>query len=224
MKHSYTQFSELHHFPDRSASPAFAGGPRSPGVGNARMIELPGGAYLPTAARQRTRAVNLLEQAGVVGTTGKGPRRWLHRDMSVETAVQRGVDAEEEHQELIRSRIEMVRGYAETTGCRRQFLLGHFGEQLDTPCGTANGVPVWSCGRSRTGSPSCSRRWATRRWRDQFVDDDGPVARSRNGKPAPPPGQLNRRNREPFGQFTFVVRAASGRARDTVGAWEWLVQ
>ena len=28
----------------------------------------------------------------------------------------------------------MMRGYAETTGCRRQFLLGYFGEQVNTPC------------------------------------------------------------------------------------------
>lgn len=29
----------------------------------------------------------------------------------------------------------MMRGYAETTGCRRQFLLGYFGEDLPEPCG-----------------------------------------------------------------------------------------
>jgi ATP-dependent DNA helicase RecQ len=34
-----------------------------------------------------------------------------------------------------RSRIEMMRGYAETPSCRRQYLLGYFGEQLDEPCG-----------------------------------------------------------------------------------------
>ncbi|MGY1837532.1 RecQ family zinc-binding domain-containing protein [Blastococcus sp. SYSU DS0510] len=32
----------------------------------------------------------------------------------------------------------MVRGYAETTGCRRQFLLGCFGEQLPHPCGNCD--------------------------------------------------------------------------------------
>ena len=40
------------------------------------------------------------------------------------------MDVAETHQRLVRSRIEMMRGYAETTGCRRQFLLGYFGEQL----------------------------------------------------------------------------------------------
>jgi ATP-dependent DNA helicase RecQ len=29
----------------------------------------------------------------------------------------------------------MMRGYAETLGCRRQYLLGYFGEELVEPCG-----------------------------------------------------------------------------------------
>ncbi len=52
--------------------------------------------------------------------------------------MERAVDAAETHQRLIRSRIEMMRGYAETTGCRRQYLLGYFGEQLDHPCGNCD--------------------------------------------------------------------------------------
>jgi ATP-dependent DNA helicase RecQ len=31
-----------------------------------------------------------------------------------------------------------VRGFAETTGCRRQFVLGYFGETLDEPCGNCD--------------------------------------------------------------------------------------
>jgi ATP-dependent DNA helicase RecQ len=34
--------------------------------------------------------------------------------------------------------VEMMRGYAETTECRRQFLLGYFGEQLEEPCGNCD--------------------------------------------------------------------------------------
>jgi ATP-dependent DNA helicase RecQ len=32
----------------------------------------------------------------------------------------------------------MMRGYADTTGCRRQFLLGYFGEELEQPCGNCD--------------------------------------------------------------------------------------
>lgn len=38
-------------------------------------------------------------------------------------------------QRIDASRLEMMRGYAETRGCRRQFLLGYFGEHLAEPCG-----------------------------------------------------------------------------------------
>ena len=32
----------------------------------------------------------------------------------------------------------MMLGYAETTGCRRRFLLGYFGEPYDAPCGACD--------------------------------------------------------------------------------------
>jgi ATP-dependent DNA helicase RecQ len=87
---------------------------------------------------QRTRAINLLEQAGAIGTDGRGRFRYLDRGRSVPDAVEQATATAETHQELIRSRIEMMRGYAETTGCRRQFLLSYFGEQLLDPCGNCD--------------------------------------------------------------------------------------
>src|SRR3712207_8273472 len=44
----------------------------------------------------------------------------------------------EQREKVDQSRVEMMRGYAETTDCRRQFLLGYFGEQLDEPCGNCD--------------------------------------------------------------------------------------
>ena len=52
--------------------------------------------------------------------------------------MQRAVDVAQTHERLIQSRIEMMRGYAETTGCRRQYLLGYFGEQLPHRCGNCD--------------------------------------------------------------------------------------
>jgi ATP-dependent DNA helicase RecQ len=40
----------------------------------------------------------------------------------------------EAHRLLERSRVDMMRGYAETGQCRRQFLLAYFGEELPDPC------------------------------------------------------------------------------------------
>jgi ATP-dependent DNA helicase RecQ len=98
--------------------------------------QLKGDLDAPTA--KFTRAVNLLEQAATVGTRLDGRLEYLHRDLPAEQAVQRAVDVAETRERLIRSRIEMMRGYAETTGCRRQYLLGYFGEQLPHPCGNCD--------------------------------------------------------------------------------------
>jgi ATP-dependent DNA helicase RecQ len=83
----------------------------------------------------RTRAVNLLERAGAVATDRRGRLVPASPSVPVSTAVARAAEAAEEHQRMIRSRIEMLRGYADTTGCRRRFLLGYFGEELAEPCG-----------------------------------------------------------------------------------------
>jgi ATP-dependent DNA helicase RecQ len=101
-----------------------------------RPVEL--GKEVDVSAAQRTRAVNLLEETGAVGVTEDGRLDYLDPGLDPGQAVEQGVEAAEAHRRLIRSRIEMMRGYAETTGCRRQFLLGYFGEQLPRPCGNCD--------------------------------------------------------------------------------------
>jgi ATP-dependent DNA helicase RecQ len=96
----------------------------------AREVELSGS--------QRTRAVNLLEQAGAVTTTEDGRLEYLDEQLQPEQAVEEAVEVAQTHQQLIQSRIEMMRGYAETSDCRRQFLLGYFGEQLPELCGNCD--------------------------------------------------------------------------------------
>jgi ATP-dependent DNA helicase RecQ len=44
----------------------------------------------------------------------------------------------EEREEYERSRLEMMRSYAEHTGCRRDFVLSYFGEEHDPPCGNCD--------------------------------------------------------------------------------------
>jgi len=90
------------------------------------------------SASKRTRALNLLEQAGAVGTTADGELEYLDKTVRPALAVAVAVDIAATHARLTRSRIEMMRGYGETNGCRRQFLLGYFGEQLGDPCGNCD--------------------------------------------------------------------------------------
>jgi ATP-dependent DNA helicase RecQ len=91
------------------------------------------GAESGLSPARRTTALNLLEQAGAVAADGEG--RFTRTELGAEDAVRRAVEIAEQRREIVRSRIEMMRGYAETTDCRRRLLLGYFGEQLPEPCG-----------------------------------------------------------------------------------------
>jgi ATP-dependent DNA helicase RecQ len=99
-------------------------------------------------AARATAALNLLEQAGAVltGTDGRVRRG----DVPAGAAVERAVEIAERHREAVRSRIEMMRGYAETTDCRRRLLLGYFGEQLVDPCGYCD---TCEAGTARVADP-----------------------------------------------------------------------
>lgn len=86
--------------------------------------------------RRVTGAVNLLEAAAVVTSDRRGIA--LSEDLRPAEALTRAQETSEMLQRIDRSRIEMMRGYAETDGCRRQFLLGYFGEELADPCGNCD--------------------------------------------------------------------------------------
>ncbi|MGW5740438.1 RecQ family ATP-dependent DNA helicase [Amycolatopsis sp. NPDC003861] len=93
---------------------------------------------VPGPSARRTRALGLLERCGDVltGPDGRFALTDGHADTGV--VVERALEAAERAAELVRSRVEMLRAYAETTGCRRRYLLGYFGEELATPCGNCD--------------------------------------------------------------------------------------
>jgi ATP-dependent DNA helicase RecQ len=84
------------------------------------------------------RDLNLLEQVEAVVLDDDGN---AHPAANAPPPAEAAAAAHElaQHREKVdQSRVEMMRGYAETTECRRQFMLGYFGEQLDEPCGNCD--------------------------------------------------------------------------------------
>ncbi|WP_121721320.1 RecQ family ATP-dependent DNA helicase [Streptomyces sp. E2N171] len=79
--------------------------------------------------------LNLLEEAGAVVVEGRRRAVRAVSGRSAEEAAEAAEEVFERRRRIDRSRIEMMRGYAETPSCRRQYLLGYFGEHLDAPCG-----------------------------------------------------------------------------------------
>jgi ATP-dependent DNA helicase RecQ len=82
--------------------------------------------------RRLTGLVNLLEAAGAVRMNGQiepvpdgaGPAE----------AAARAVEIATQYRSIERTRVEMMRRYAEMTDCRRRFLLRYFGQGANDPC------------------------------------------------------------------------------------------
>jgi ATP-dependent DNA helicase RecQ len=83
--------------------------------------------------RKLGRLLNLVEEV-----------RTLHGDLTGRRLAEAVVEQAESHRSLERSRVEMMRAYAETGRCRMEFLVGYFGEALDRCCGR--------CDNCRSGS------------------------------------------------------------------------
>src|SRR4051812_45803750 len=83
-------------------------------------------------------AVSRLEEAGALNALPTGEVSPSCPREELEDAVQRAAEAEEERHAFDRSRVEMMRAYAEHDGCRRQFILSYFGEEFEGPCGNCD--------------------------------------------------------------------------------------
>jgi ATP-dependent DNA helicase RecQ len=88
-------------------------------------------------ARQHTAALVRLTDLGAATWRADGEVRWAGT-MSVAAALAAS-EAETEHEnEIERTRLTMMRRYAEHDGCRRSFLLTYFGQDYPGPCGNCD--------------------------------------------------------------------------------------
>jgi ATP-dependent DNA helicase RecQ len=79
-------------------------------------------------------AVGRLEEAGWLEISDEGGVRQARGGPTLEAAVQSGVRESGERREFDRTRLAMMRSYAETQGCRRDHILSYFGEEHEVPC------------------------------------------------------------------------------------------
>jgi ATP-dependent DNA helicase RecQ len=82
-----------------------------------------------------TTAVSRLEEAGAVEVLPSGEIAGAREAPEHADAVREAAEVEEKRRSLDRSRVDMMRGYAEAYGCRRAFVLSYFGEPFEPPCG-----------------------------------------------------------------------------------------
>src|SRR5262249_33372379 len=77
--------------------------------------------------------LNLLEGAGAVRFHGRVEP--ADPPLAPAEAAARALELARHHRSVERSRVEMMRHYAEMTDCRRRFLLQYFGEEVSRACG-----------------------------------------------------------------------------------------
>ncbi|HKE66798.1 MAG TPA: ATP-dependent DNA helicase RecQ [Micromonosporaceae bacterium] len=98
------------------------------------------------STRKVAALIGLLEAIGAATTARRGELHLPPYAPEPPEAARLAVMEAERHQTLQRSRTDMMRALAETSGCRVQPLLAYFGEQMSRACGHCD-----NCVRSRDG-------------------------------------------------------------------------
>jgi ATP-dependent DNA helicase RecQ len=111
------------------------------GVSGAVVAEvaetLAGAGVCELGSRSVTLALARLVDVGAAAWGIDGQVRWTGA-MEVPGALAASRAEGEREREVERSRLEMMRRYAEHTGCRRSFLLSYFGQDYPGPCGACD--------------------------------------------------------------------------------------
>jgi ATP-dependent DNA helicase RecQ len=121
-------------------------------------VEAQDGPVAPGALQERTElsqtklttAISRLEEAGAVQVLPSGEVVESEGAPPHADAVRAAAEAEERRRAFDRSRVEMMRGYADAGGCRRAFVLSYFGEPFEPPCGNCDNCEA---GRGEPAGP-----------------------------------------------------------------------
>ena len=107
-----------------------------------------------------TTAVSRLEDAGAIAVRADGeiaPASPSGPPVNADEVVTRAAEAQDDREQFDRSRVEMMRTYAELRdGCRRDFVLNYFGEAFIPPCGRCD-----NCDEGRVGAPPSDAPYAS---------------------------------------------------------------
>ena len=94
---------------------------------------LAAGERIEPGTRHQTAALARLADLGAATWQADGDVSWA-ATMSVTTALEASEAETEREDEIERTRLAMMRRYADHTGCRRSFLLTYFGQDYPGPC------------------------------------------------------------------------------------------
>ncbi|HWT23482.1 MAG TPA: ATP-dependent DNA helicase RecQ [Solirubrobacteraceae bacterium] len=121
-------------------------------------VEDAGGPVQPSRLQDETElsqtklatAVSRLEEVGAVEVLPDGEVAPAEDRPPRKEAISAAADVEARRRAFDRSRVDMMRAYAETDTCRRGFVLSYFGEPVDGPCGHCDNCEA---GRAEAAAP-----------------------------------------------------------------------
>jgi ATP-dependent DNA helicase RecQ len=119
-------------------------------------------------SRSATLALARLVDVGAAAWAPDGHVRWTGA-MELEGALAASREEDEREREVERSRLEMMRRYAEHTGCRRSFLLSYFGQDYPGPCGACDNDRRHAAAKPATKPFPVGARVASGRWGEGTV-------------------------------------------------------
>src|SRR5947209_5947836 len=134
---------------------------------------------LQEAGLSRTKlatALHRLEDEGFVETREDGSVRAVGGEDALDDAVEHAAEREEHRHAFDRSRVEMMRAYADRWGCRRAFILGYFGEEYEPPCGACDNCDAGHGVEEGGGAFAVGARVAHGEW------GEGTVGQVENGQ------------------------------------------
>jgi ATP-dependent DNA helicase RecQ len=117
------------------------------------------------------------QETGRAGRDGLPAEAWMVYGLEDTFKLQRliGTTVTDEKQlRLEKQKLDMMLGYCELTTCRRQVLLGYFGETLSEPCGNCdnclNPTPMWDGTEVAQKALSCVYRTGQRFGVNYLID------------------------------------------------------
>ena len=117
------------------------------------------------------------QETGRAGRDGEPASAWLAYGLqdiiTLRQMMQQG-DAEEQYKRVLHHKMEAMLGLCEQTSCRRQTLLGYFGESLEQPCGECdncvNPPQTWDATEASQMALSCVYRSGQRFGVNYLID------------------------------------------------------
>ncbi|MGB3767097.1 MAG: ATP-dependent DNA helicase RecQ, partial [Phormidesmis sp.] len=91
--------------------------------------------HFDLSAAKLSSALDGLEKARLIERGSDGEILAIAREIDLDKAVDQALTYQTRRKQFDHSRLEMIRGYAETTACRRNYILSYFGESVVIPCG-----------------------------------------------------------------------------------------